>query len=78
MSTATLVAPNGLLMYATCSLLREENQAQVEEFLRRRNGWELQAINAPQGMLDSDGYFCVIPDRHGTDGFFAAVLKRVR
>ncbi|MCE7933000.1 MAG: RsmB/NOP family class I SAM-dependent RNA methyltransferase [Chlorobi bacterium CHB2] len=73
-----LVAPNGLLMYATCSLLREENQAQVEEFLRRRNGWELQAINAPQGMLDSDGYFCAIPDRHGTDGFFAAVLKRVR
>lgn len=72
-----LVQPNGLLMYATCSLLREENEAQVHAFLERRNGWVIQAINAPEEMVDADGYFHTFPHRHGTDGFFAAVLRRV-
>jgi 16S rRNA (cytosine967-C5)-methyltransferase len=75
-----LVRPGGRLVYATCSLLREENEAQIEAFLERQGGFKLvplgEAWNLP-GDAPSDGPFLVLtPLRHGTDGFFAAVLER--
>ena len=72
-----LVEPNGLLMYATCSLLSQENEAQVEAFLGRQRGWVRQTISAPEGVVDADGYFRALPHRHPTAGFFAALLRRV-
>lgn len=72
-----LVEPNGLLMYATCSLLSQENEGQVEAFLGRRRGWVRQTISAPEGMVGADGCFRALPHRHRTDGFFAVVLRRV-
>lgn len=77
-----LVKPGGLLVYATCSVLPEENEAQVDAFLGRHpsfelvplaEAWEAVASGAPpcQGA-----FLSLTPAQHGTDGFFAAVLRR--
>jgi len=61
---ASLVAPGGRLIYATCSLLADENQRVVEAFLEARRGW--LALDE----LTTD------PLRHGADGFYARVFQR--
>ena len=78
---AACVAPGGRLVYATCSILPEENQEQVESFLLENSDFELldaAAIAKERcSALDEQGpYLQLRPDRHGTDGFFAAVLQR--
>jgi len=78
---APLVRMGGRLVYATCSLLPEENEAQVTAFVARHAGFALVPLarawpfeSAPPGEED---FLSLTPARHGTDGFFAAVLERV-
>ena len=68
---ARLVRPGGRLIYATCSIFIEENEAQVDAFLARVPGFTV----VPSG-LDGAAYLSLTPLRHGTDGFFGAVLER--
>src|SRR5688572_25337865 len=78
-AASTVVAPGGLLVYSTCSLETEENDAQVERFLAEQREWRLEppAEGAvPPAVLDA-GRLRVLPQRHGTDGAFAARLRRV-
>ena len=79
---ASCVAPGGRLVYATCSVLPEENHQQVEAFLANNPGFEL--LDASEIVRDrcknltlSGPYLSMRPDKHGTDGFFAAVMQRV-
>ncbi|MEP9353762.1 RsmB/NOP family class I SAM-dependent RNA methyltransferase [Xanthobacter sp. KR7-65] len=78
-SAARLVKPGGRLVYATCSLLAEENEAQVEAFLAATPAFRAVPLGeaAPQlaGVTPSD-FLSLTPARHDTDGFFAAVLQR--
>jgi len=76
----SLVRKGGRLVYATCSLLSQENEAQVSAFLARHPDFALLPLSrawpdgtaaAPPGETLS-----LTPHRHGTDGFFAAVLER--
>ncbi|WP_297463382.1 RsmB/NOP family class I SAM-dependent RNA methyltransferase, partial [Ferrovum sp.] len=82
-SAATLLKPGGRLVYATCSLLAAENRDIVTRFLSERSDFTLhdatevlshQQVNFNPGagnpMLE------LFPHRHGTDGFFAAVMQR--
>src|SRR5690606_21518709 len=78
---STCVAPGGRLVYATCSVLPEENQQQVEAFLAEHPAFKL--LDASEIITDrcknltlSGPYLSMRPDLHGTDGFFAAVLQR--
>jgi 16S rRNA (cytosine967-C5)-methyltransferase len=79
---APLVRSGGRLVYATCSLLIEENEAQVTAFLARHPGFALvppvPGLDAEtQALLPDTGEFLALtPSRHGTDGFFAAVVER--
>lgn len=78
-SAARLVKPGGRLVYATCSMLPEENEAQVAAFLRANPAFHVLPLPlaAPTlaGAAEGD-YLSLTPARHGTDGFFAAVLQR--
>lgn len=78
---AKCVAPAGRLVYATCSMLKAENQDQVEWFLQEHPHFELVDVNsiiaARSPALTMSGAFLELrPDYHQTDGFFAAVLQR--
>ena len=76
-----VVRVGGRLVYATCSLLEEENEAQVSSFLALHAAFRLVPVAQAWSLahpLPADGDFLVLtPARHGTDGFFAAVLERV-
>jgi 16S rRNA (cytosine967-C5)-methyltransferase len=79
-NAATALRPGGVLVYSTCTLLPEENEAVVEAFLReaksfrRADRGELPAGLAP--VLDAEGSLRCLPHRHDSDGFYAARLVR--
>jgi 16S rRNA (cytosine967-C5)-methyltransferase len=78
-AAAEIVAVNGLLIYSTCSLEPEENDAQIESFLADHHDFVLEpppADAVPHAVLDA-GRLRVLPHRHGADGAFAARLRRV-
>lgn len=79
-AAAPLVRIHGRLVYATCALLDDENEAQVQQFLARHPAFRLVPL-AEAWTLDvpppvSGDCLALTPARHGTDGFFAAVLER--
>lgn len=74
-AAAALVAPGGLLVYATCSLEPEENEVQVQAFVERHPVFTVEPGPAPEAAL-VDGMLNVLPQRHGFDGAFAARMRR--
>jgi 16S rRNA (cytosine967-C5)-methyltransferase len=79
---APLVAVGGRLIYATCSVLREENEAVVERFLRERPDFCVMPLKEIWGkdraaQVGDGNFLRLLPHVHDTDGFFTAVLRRV-
>jgi 16S rRNA (cytosine967-C5)-methyltransferase len=77
---ARLVKFGGRLVYATCSLLDEENDGIVQGFLASHPDFELvpmhKVLHEQRIPLEMGDYLKMLPHKHGTDGFFAAVLER--
>lgn len=81
-AAATLVRPGGRLVYATCSILPDENDAVVDAFLVDDPSFREVPVGDIWSRVASGDFPCggdrlmLTPHRHGTDGFFAAVLER--
>jgi 16S rRNA (cytosine967-C5)-methyltransferase len=85
---ATLVKPGGRLTYITCSVLPQENGAQISSFIARHPQFSIvpaidvcaplgkRAAALAQAALVSNSGLLITPHRTGTDGFFVSVLKR--
>ena len=85
---AACVKPFGRLIYMTCSLLVEENEAVVDEFLASnsdfrsldwRTVWKdvMSDVSQPNSASLKENYLQLTPSRHGCDGFFVAILERL-
>lgn len=79
-SAARCVAPGGRLVYATCSLLEQENEAQAKAFLEAHPDFREVPVGpileGRSAIQAGEPYLRLRPDQHGTDGFFAAVFER--
>jgi len=79
---APLVKLNGRLIYATCSLLPEENAERVNAFLARHTGFRVVPVPQVWPTVFSttcpttEDFLTLSPARNGTDGFFVAILER--
>jgi 16S rRNA (cytosine967-C5)-methyltransferase len=82
-SACRLVKPGGRLIYATCSILKSENDEQVAKLLTKKNDFRVVCAQKvwSKTSLDSDNdpvsYLSLTPHQDGVDGFFAAVLERL-
>jgi 16S rRNA (cytosine967-C5)-methyltransferase len=77
-NAAVCVKRGGYLLYSTCSVMPEENDAVVEFFLEGHPDFAPARPPAdfPAEVLDPKGFLRTFPHRHGTDGFFGALLRR--
>ena len=78
---ARCVKVNGRLVYSTCTMMKPENEGVVEKFLADHPQFELLEPSAilrryQLESLSNEKYFRLKPHIHGTDGFFAAVMRR--
>jgi len=83
---ASLVKKGGRLAYFTCSLLPEENTDQITWFLSQHKDFSLRPVHgiwpsvlpgeAPKSADGREDTLLLTPRRHGTDGFFIAILQR--
>ncbi|MGE5304589.1 MAG: 16S rRNA (cytosine(967)-C(5))-methyltransferase RsmB [Alphaproteobacteria bacterium] len=78
---ATYLKPGGVLVYATCTLAREENDQVVDAFLAEHKSFELEHASrylpiAAEAMVRG-AFFFALPQRDDTDGFFAARMRKV-
>jgi 16S rRNA (cytosine967-C5)-methyltransferase len=87
-AASKLLKPGGRLVYATCSILQQENQVIVLEFLKQHPNFVLldpkevlkgsfpMLNDIPVGSSLDSSWWQLWPNRHETDGFFAAILER--
>jgi 16S rRNA (cytosine967-C5)-methyltransferase len=83
---ARLVKPGGRLVYATCSVLAQENQDMMADFLATHP--QFAAVDSAKILAAQDihidgaerfaPWFVMLPHLHASDGFFAAVVERAR
>ena len=79
-AASKLVKTGGILVYATCSILYDENQTIVKQFLEKNLNFKLmpaQSVFGETAFITSDGYLELLPHITNTDGFFAAKLTRI-
>lgn len=80
-TVAKTVKASGRLVYATCSLFREENENQIDAFLKAHPEFKVMPLSdaLPRGITApcAGPYLRLTPRTHNTDGFFAAILQRV-
>ena len=79
-SVVRYLKPEGILVYATCTLTMNENESVVKEFLEREKGMILEDAGS---VLPEDAktmtwgkFFLALPHKHDTDGFFAARMRK--
>ena len=74
---ARYVKPGGTLLYSTCTVLKRENEAVVEEFLKNNRDFALERLCLPAIFPENTtGMLTLVPGEYETDGFFICRLRR--
>jgi 16S rRNA (cytosine967-C5)-methyltransferase len=73
---ASIVKPGGRLIYGTCSLLNCENEERVAALIERHPDFSIMSVKEIVDLEGCDPFLKLSPARHGTDGFFGAILVR--
>lgn len=80
-AASNLVKPGGMLVYATCSILRAENQNIIEGFLTKYPEFKIIEVNQVLKNIDlvlkDQCYLELDPVTHDTDGFFACIMQKI-
>ena len=68
----------GIMLYSTCTIKEDENEEVVKNFLRANPDFTCihPSVSKAWKMTDGEGFFRTFPHRHGTDGFFGALLTK--
>jgi 16S rRNA (cytosine967-C5)-methyltransferase len=80
---ANLVKPDGILVYAVCSMEPEENEQVIKGFLNKHKEFAIKNStvarhSTPYQRLMQKGYMKTLPHLHYMDGFFSVCLKRIK
>lgn len=70
------VKPGGVLLYSTCTVLKQENELVVEEFLNNHPEFSAEDFETPVGK-STNGMITLLPHLHNTDGFFICKLRKI-
>ncbi|MBR2131004.1 MAG: 16S rRNA (cytosine(967)-C(5))-methyltransferase RsmB [Oscillospiraceae bacterium] len=71
------VRSGGTLLYATCTVLSEENDAVVEDFLAAHHEFTKESFCIAEGQKETDGSLTLWPQRHSTDGFYLCKMRKL-
>lgn len=77
-NVSSYVRPGGTLLYSTCTIRSEENEAVVRRFLAENSAFAPAEFSSPWRDESAGGMLQLWPQRHGTDGFFIAKLRRLK
>lgn len=72
------VAPHGVLLYSTCTILKRENEAVIEDFLRSHTDFAAEDFSLCGRIASHNGQVTLLPCVHGTDGFYIAKLRKIK
>ncbi len=72
-----LLSTDGILLYSTCSILPEENDAVVNEFVSKQANVDIMPVDEPWGIPTGRGRQ-LLPETGGCDGFFYAKMRKLR
>lgn len=75
-NVSAYVKAGGGLLYCTCTIVEEENQGVLQQFLAKHPEFSLEAFEVPHLGRVEEGQVTLWPHRHGTDGFYIAKLRR--
>jgi len=75
-NASTYVRPGGVLVYATCTILRAENEAVTDAFLRAHSDFTEESFTLPSPIGTVNGHITLLPHRDGTDGFYICRMRR--
>ena len=74
-ASANYLKPGGRLLYSTCTVLPEENEAVIKRFLSENTGYHTVDFKIGD-VVSQDGCFTFIPHIHKTDGFFVSLIEK--
>ena len=75
---ARYVKPGGVLLYSTCTLVREENEGVVEAFLKENPQFAPEPLPLPEVFeKNTTGMLVLVPGKYDTDGFFICRMRRM-
>ncbi|MFB3896466.1 MAG: 16S rRNA (cytosine(967)-C(5))-methyltransferase RsmB [bacterium] len=80
-SAYRILKPGGILVYSTCTLTEEEDEQQITRFLASHPDMQLEHAvdylpDSAKSMATESGYYFALPQKHGTDGIFAARMVK--